>query len=353
MRAMAKEKSGKGPVAWGVLGASHFALMAAIPAMQKAPLVEVRALASRSLEKAEQAARSVNVARAYGSYDELLADPEIEAIYNPLPNNLHVPWSIKAAQAGKHVLCEKPIALSAAEAEQLLRVQQQTGKLIAEAFMVRYHPQWERVVELVRSGRIGTLRAVQTAFSYDNGDLGNIRNQRDAGGGALYDIGGYAINTARLLFGCEPVRVVGMCELDPRSGCDRLSSAILDFGIGQATFMVGTQHVPYQRVHVFGSKGHIELEIPFNAPHDRPCKVRLDDGFVGAADFSVAHSSDDRAETLSLPSANHYTLQWQAFSEAIRSGKPVHNDMPSAVANMRVLDAVFRSAESQRWENVA
>jgi predicted dehydrogenase len=349
---MVKEKSDGDPVTWGVLGASHFAMMAAIPAMQKAPLVSVRAIASRSLDKAQQAARVAQVPRAYGSYEELLADPEIEAIYNPLPNHLHVPWSIKAAQAGKHVLCEKPIAMTAAEAEELARVQQQTGKLVAEAFMVRYHPQWHKVRELIDSGRIGKLRAVQTAFSYDNADLGNIRNQREVGGGALYDIGGYAINTARLVFGCEPLRVVGMCELDARSGCDRLSSAILDFGSGQATFMVGTQHVPYQRVHVFGTKGHIELQIPFNAPHDRPCQVKLDEGFVGAADFTVAQSSDERAETLSIPPANHYVLQWQAFSEAIRSGKPVDNDMQSAVANMRVLDALFRSAQSQRWEAV-
>jgi predicted dehydrogenase len=353
MRAMAKEKSSSDPVTWGVLGASHFALMASIPAMQKAPLVELRALASRSLDKAQQAARSVNVPRAYGSYEELIADPEIEAIYNPLPNNLHVPWSIKAAQAGKHVLCEKPIALNAAEAEELARVQRQTGKLIAEAYMVRYHPQWQQAVEVVRSGRIGTLRAIQTAFSYENTDLENIRNQREAGGGALYDIGGYAINTARLLFGSEPQRAVGVCDVDPRSGCDRLCSAILDFGSGQATFTVGTQHVPYQRVHAFGSKGHLEIEIPFNAPHDRPCKVRIDGGFVGAPDFTVAQSSDERAETLNLEAANHYTLQAQAFSAAIRSGTPVHNDMQSAVANMRVIDAIFRSAQSQRWETIS
>ena len=352
MRAMVEEKSGDRPVVWGVLGASHFALMAAIPAMQKAPLVDLRALASRSLDKAKQAAASVNVARAYGSYEELVADPEIEAIYNPLPNNLHVSWSIKAARAGKHVLCEKPIAMNAAEAEELAAVQRETGKLIAEAFMVRFHPQWEAVVQVIQSGRIGQVRAVQTAFSYTNTDLDNIRNQKDVGGGALYDIGGYAINTARLIFGAEPKRVVGVCERDPNSGCDSLSSAILDFGPGQASFVVGTQHVPYQRVHIFGTKGHLEVEIPFNAPHDRPCKVFVDEGFVGAPDFTVAQSSDDRRELLPSVAANHYTRQWQAFSEAIRKGTAVKNDMQSAVANMRVIDAIFRAAESQRWEAV-
>jgi len=348
MRGMGQEK----PVVWGVLGASHFALMAAIPAMQQAPLVELLAIGSRSLDKAKRAASSANVARAYGSYQELLDDPEIEAIYNPLPNDLHVPWSIQAARAGKHVLCEKPIAMSAAQAEQLAQVQRETGKLIAEAFMVRYHPQWELVTTLISGGRIGQVRALQTAFSYDNRGLDNIRNQKDLGGGALYDIGGYAINTARLVFAAEPKRVVGVCALDPNSGCDYLTSAILDFGVGQANFVVGTQHVPYQRVQIFGTSGHIEVEIPFNAPHTRGCKIYVDDGCVGSPDFTIARTSAERAELFTTPAANQYTLQWQAFSQAIRSGKPIKNDMQSAVANMRVIDAVFRSAETQRWEAV-
>lgn len=352
MRAMTEEKSSNRPVVWGVLGASHFALSATIPAMQKAPGVRVKALASRSLDKAKQAAAQVSVPHAYGSYEELIADPEIEAIYNPLPNNLHVPWSIKAARAGKHVLCEKPIAMTAAEAHDLAQVQRETGKLVAEAFMVKYHPQWEAVEAVIKSGRIGQVRAVQTAFSYTNTDLGNIRNQKEVGGGALYDIGGYAISTARLAFGAEPSRVAAVCVRDAQSGCDALTSAILDFGVGQCTFVVGTQHVPYQRVHVFGTLGHIEVEIPFNAPHNRPCKVLVDDGFVGAPDFTVAESSDDRAETLPLPAANHYTVQAQAFSEAVRGGKPIKNDMQSAIANMKVIDAIFRSADSGRFEAV-
>lgn len=348
---MSEEKSSS-KVRWGVLGASHFALMAAIPAMQKAPLVELRALSSRSLDKAKAAAAQVGIPVAYGSYEELLADPEIDAIYNPLPNNMHVPYSIKAARAGKHVLCEKPIAMTAAEAAELAAVQKETGKIIAEAFMVRYHPQWDTVVEVIKSGRIGPVRAVQTAFSYTNKDLQNIRNQKEVGGGALYDIGGYAINTARLIFGSEPKRVVAVCDVDPASGCDRLSSALLDFEGGQASFVVGTQHVPFQRVHVFGTTGHLEVEIPFNAPHNRPCKVLVDDGFVGAPDFTVAQSSDERQEVVPVRAANHYTEQGQRFSEAVRGGKPVLNDIHSAIANMKVIDAVFRSAASGRWEAV-
>jgi predicted dehydrogenase len=349
---MVDEKPVTRPVVWGVLGASHFALMAAIPGMRRAPLVELRAIASRSLDKARTMAQSAAVPVAYGSYDELLADPEIDAVYNPLTNDLHVPWSIKALRAGKHVLCEKPVSMNAREAEELAQVQRETGKLVAEAFMVRYHPQWAKVVELVQSGRIGPVRAVQTAFSYSNHDLGNIRNQKAVGGGALYDIGCYCINTARLVFGSDPRRAIGLCDWDPESQCDRLTSAILDFGTGQASFVVGTQHVPYQRVHVFGTKGHLEVEVPFNAPHDRPCKIHVDDGFVGAPDFTVAQTSEERRETVSVPAANHYTEQWQAFSQAIRGGTPIQNDLQSAIANMRTIDAIFRSTESQRWEPV-
>lgn len=340
------------PVVWGVLGASHFARMAAIPGMQLAPNVVVRALASRSLDNATRAAAASGVPRAYGSYEQLLADPEIEAVYNPLPNHLHVEWSIAALRAGKHVLCEKPIALRAAEVEELAKVSRETGKLLVEGFMIHHHPQWELVSSLIASGRIGQPRAIQTAFSYTNHDLSNIRNRKDAGGGALYDIGGYAITTARSIFGAEPKRVAAVSESDPTSGCDRLTSAVLDFGVGHANFVVGTQHVPHQRVHVFGTRGHIEVPIPFNAPYDRSCKVYVDDGFVGAPNFTVAEDSDERREVHVLPPANHYTRQWQSFSEAIRGGTPIRYDVQNSLRNMRVVDALFRAARSGRWEDV-
>lgn len=340
------------PVVWGVLGVSHFALMAAIPGMRAAPLVELRALASRSLDKAKRAAAEHGVPVAYGSYEELLGDPAIEAIYNPLPNHLHVEWSIAALRAGKHVLCEKPIALDASDAARLAAAQRETGKLVAEGFMVHHHPQWELVTSLVKAGRVGQPRAVQTAFSYANHDLENIRNQKQAGGGALLDIGVYAITTARLVFGVEPLRVAATSDVDPASGCDRLTSALLDFGVGQASFVVGTQHVAYQRVHVFGTRGHIEVPIPFNAPYERPCKVYVDDGFAGAPNFTVAQDSDERREVHTLPAVNHYTRQWQAFSEAVRTGGAVRCDMAAALANMRVVDAIARAASSRQWEEV-
>jgi len=333
-----------------VLGLNNFAQVAAVPAMRRAPLAKLHALGSRSLAKAERAAAALNGVRAYGSYEQLLADPELEAVFISLPNSLHVPWSIAAARAGKHVLCEKPLALSRAEAESLADVARETGKLVAEGFMLRYHPQWLAVVDLIRSGRIGEVRAVQTAFSYCNTDLEDIRNRPDSGGGALFDIGCYAVNTARLIFGREPERVIGVAERDPRTTCDRLTSAILDFGVGQASFVVGTQHVPYQRVHVFGTRGHLELEIPFNAPHDRPCPVYVDEGFVGAPDFTVRQSSDERAELITTPAANQFTQQWQAMSAAIRSGGTLPNDMQSAIANARIIDAIVRSTNSDRWE---
>lgn len=340
------------PVRWGVLGASHFAIHATIPAMQQAALCRVTAIASRSLAKAEQAALQTGIPRAYGSYEELISDDQIEAVYIPLANHLHKDWTIAAAEAGKHVLCEKPLALSVAQVRQLVSVQERTGVCIAEAFMIRHHPQWEKAAELVRSGRIGQVRAVQTAFSYSNFDPNNIRNQKDLGGGATYDIGGYAINTARLVFGAEPLRAAAVSDIDPITGCDRLTSALLDFGTGQASFVAGTQHVPFQRVHIFGTSGHLEVVIPFNAPNTRPCRLLLDGGLVSAQDFTVTHDSQEFALEIALPAANHYTLQAEEFSRAVRLGVTPRNDVREAQKQMFALEAVLRAARSGAWVSV-
>ncbi|KYF51962.1 NAD-binding protein [Sorangium cellulosum] len=331
------------PVRWGVLGASNFALKVSLPGMKRGPLTQLAALASRDIGKARAAAQSLGIPRAYGSYDELLDDPEIDAVYNPLPNHLHVKWTARAARAGKHVLCEKPIALSARDAEALVAVQRETGKLIAEAFMVRYHPQWQQAGRWVRSGRIGDLVSVQTAFSYFNRDAANIRNRMDVGGGALYDIGCYAVNTSRLLFGREPARAMALVERDPEFGTDRLTSGLLDYGGAHLTFTCSTQAVAYQRVNALGTRGRIEIEIPFNAPADQPCKIFLDDG-------STLDGSS--AKVTSFPVVDQYHLQSEAFSRAIRAGGPVENAIEVAVGNMRVIDALFRSAESGRWEKI-
>lgn len=328
-------------VRWGVLGAAEIALKKVIPAMQRGACAEIAAIASRDLAKAQQAARELGIPKAYGSYQELLADPEIEAIYNPLPNHLHVPWSLRAAEAGKHVLCEKPLALDAAEARRLLEVRDRTGVKIGEAFMVRTHPQWLRARELVRAGRIGELRAIQGFFSYFNRDPANIRNVHAWGGGGLMDIGCYPITTSRFIFGEEPYRVMALAECDPEMRIDRLSSGILDFPSGQSAFTCGTQLVPYQRTHLFGTTGRIEIEIPFNAPPDTPCRIFLDDGsdLYGAA-----------IQTETFPVRDQYTIQGDLFSQAVRGEGEVPVPLEDGIRNMAVIDALFRSAESGSWE---
>lgn len=331
-------------VRWGVLSTSHFALAKAVPAMQKGEWSEIAAIASRDKSKAEDAARKLGIRKVYGSYEELLADPEIEAIYNPLPNHMHVPWSIKAAEAGKHVLCEKPLSMNVAEARQLIAARDKSGVKIGEAFMVRTHPQWLKTRELIQSGRIGDLRSIAGLFSYFNRDTANIRNIVETGGGALMDIGCYPINTSRFIFGEEPSRVLGLIERDPEMKTDRLSSAILDFPSGHAIFTVSTQLVPYQRMQFLGTKGRIEIEIPFNAPKDRPCKIFIDDG----GDIFGQNISPE-----SFPTCDQYTIQGDAFSRAIREGGEVPVPLEDAIRNMAVIEAVFRSAESGKWESPA
>ena len=326
---------------WGVLGVANIAVQKIIPAMQRGERCEITAIASRDLAKAQQAARKLAIPKSYGSYDTLLADREIDAIYNPLPNHLHVPWSIKAAEAGKHVLCEKPIGLSVAKAKQLRDARDRTGVKIGEAFMVRTHPQWLKALDLVRGGRIGDLRAITGFFSYSNADPANIRNILAYGGGGMMDIGCYPIFTARFIFGAEPRRVLAMVERDPRMKTDRLTSAILDFPAGHATFTCGTQLVPYQRVQIFGTRGRIEVEIPFNAPPDRPCRVLVDDG---------SDLFGSGIETHEIPVCDQYTIQGDLFARAVQEGSEVPVPLESSIANMAVIDAVFRSAESGKWE---
>lgn len=329
-------------IRWGVLSTANIGVKKVIPAMQRGQVSTVAAIASRDLARARAAAAQLGIATAYGSYEELLADPGIDAIYNPLPNQLHVPWTLRAAEAGKHVLCEKPLAMDAAEAHSLLAVRERTGVLIGEAFMIRSHPQWLRTRALLDGGRIGTLRSIAAHFSYFNTDPANIRNQPETGGGALYDIGCYCIQSARCAFGTEPVRVCGLIERDPQLGTDRLTSALLDFPAGHAIFTCSTQLVPYQRVHFFGTRGRIEIEIPFNAPPDRPTRL-----FVSGGDL---FGSDIVTET--FPVIDQYTLQGDAFSRAILEGTPVPVSLEEGIANMAVIDAIFQSAQSGTWQPV-
>lgn len=331
------------PVRWGVLGAANIALKKVIPAMQRGHWSRIVAIASRDEAKARAAAGALGIERAYGSYEALLADDDVEAIYIPLPNHMHVPWSIRAAEAGKHVLCEKPIALSAAEARELLAVRDRTGVQIAEAFMVRSHPQWLKVRSLLHAGRIGEVKLISGHFSYFRIDPDDIRSREEWGGGGLLDIGCYPITLSRWLFAAEPSEVVALVERDPQLGIDRLDCALLRFPNGQATFSSGTQLVPHQRMHIFGTTARIEVEIPFNAPPDDACRIFIDDG-------SDLHGKS--REVLEFEAVDQYTLQSDQFAQAVRGLQPMAVSLEDAVANMAVLDALFRSEKSQRWETV-
>jgi predicted dehydrogenase len=330
-------------VAWGVLSSARIGLQRALPGMKKSPWCDLRALASRNEATARTAADTLGIPVAYGSYDALLSDPQIEAIYNPLPNHLHVPLTLKAAAAGKHVLCEKPIAMTALEAEQLRSV---AGKvLIAEAFMVRFHPQWLRARELVREGRIGELRAVQMFFCYKNLDPANIRNAAAIGGGALYDIGCYAVVAGRFFLEAEPVRAVALVDRDPGFGTDRLTSALVDFGGGRhLDFTVSTQIAPHQRIQLCGTQGRIELHIPVNAPQGGVTRLSIDD-------CTSLEGTGILTETLS--ESDQYMLQGEAFSRAVRGEIEFPYGVEDAIANMRVLDALFRSEKTGTWEGVS
>jgi predicted dehydrogenase len=328
-------------VRWGVLGAANIAVKKVIPAMQRGARTQVVGLASREIARAKAAAAALDVPRAYGSYDELLDDPEIEAVYIPLPNHLHVPWAIRAADRGKHVLCEKPIALSAAEAEQLIAARDRNGVRIQEAFMIRTHPQWIAAVALAQDGALGRIQSIVAHFSYHNVDPANVRNVPDMGGGGLADIGCYLVHAARWVLGREPRRVSSLIEKDPALGVDRLASMLLDFDGAHAIATCGTQLVPSQRVHILGEKGRLEIEIPFNAPPDHPCRLLLYDGA----------SPGEAGRVIAFPVCDQYTLQGDVFSEAIRTGRQQPLPLEDSVANMRVLDAVVRSASSGGWES--
>ena len=328
---------------FGILSTANIGVKKVIPAMQQGELTTVAAIASRDLAKAREAAGKLGIPTAYGSYEELLADPNIDAIYNPLPNQLHVPLTVKAAEAGKHVLCEKPISLTVAEARTLLDVRARTGVKISEAFMIRSARQWLRVRELIREGRIGQLRAVNAHFSYFNVDPANIRNHAEMGGGGIYDIGCYCIQSARFAFDQEPKRVVALVERDPQMRTDRLASAILDFPAGQAIFTCSTQMIPYQRVHFLGTRGRIEIEIPYNAPNDRPTRLFID---------STGDLAYGGIATETFPTADQYTLQGDAFARAIFDNTELPVPLEDSIANMAVIEAIFRSGDSGHWEPV-
>jgi predicted dehydrogenase len=314
----------------GVLSVAKIGTVKVIPAMQKCEHAEVVAIASRELARAQEAAAKLSIATAYGSYEELLADTSIDLIYNPLPNHMHVPWSIRAAEAGKHVLCEKPVGLDPKEVLCLIEARDRANVKIGEAFMIHVHPQWLRTREIVQSGEIGELRSMHCVFSFFNRDAANIRNKPEYGGGALMDIGCYPIHASRWIFGAEPRRVSARIERDPDFGIDHTISGLLDFPNGQALFTTSMQMNPYQRVQFFGAKGHIEIEIPFNAPPDRETRIFVRTGTV------------DRTEI--FPICDQYTLQGDAFARAILDNTEVPVPLENALGNMKVMEALLQSA---------
>jgi predicted dehydrogenase len=323
-----------GVVRWGILSTANIGVRKVIPATQKAERCEVIAIASRDGERAARTAAELGIPRAHEGYDALLSDPDVDAVYIPLPNSEHEAWTIAAARAGKHVLCEKPLAMTAAEAEEMIRACADEGVLLMEAFMYRLHPSWEAVRDLVGSGRIGRVRAIQSWFSYFNDDPGNIRNVPELGGGALYDIGCYCINLSRMLFGGEPTGIEASVTRDA-TGTDVLTSAILAFDDDVAVFTCSTRAEPDQRVHIYGTEGRISIGIPFNIPPDRPAEITVTAG----GDPPVSPAS----ETLTFAAADEYTIQAERFANAVLDSRPLPIPPEDAIGNLRVIDAIFRA----------
>jgi len=326
-------------IRWGILSTATIAREDVIPAMQKGVHSEIVAIASQTIEKARQVAEKFKIPKAYGNYDELLADPEIDAVYNPLPNHLHVPWSIKALNADKHVLCEKPISLTLKEGQKLVDfVKTKPDLKLMEEFMYRFHPQWQRAKQFVNNGEIGDLRTIQSFFSFFDENPKNIVNIREFGGGSLLDIGCYNISLSRLIYNGEPKRVCGIVELDQNFNVDSLVSGLLDFGNGTTTFTCSTQLSEYQRVNIFGAKGRIEIEIPFNAPPDKPTKMWF--------------QSEDQIEEIVFDICDQYTIQGDLFSLSIINDTKVPTPIEDAVANMKVIEKITESSKTGSWLDV-
>lgn len=324
-------------VRWGIISTAKIGMEKVIPAMQQSQYCDITAIASRDLNKAKSAAEKLGIPKAYGSYEELFQDPEIDAVYNPTPNHLHVPLSIQALEAGKHVLCEKPIGLSAAEGQSLVDVGKKHPQLkLMEAFMYRHHPQWLKAKELINEGEIGDLRTIQSFFSYFNADPNNVRNQSDIGGGGLMDIGCYNISLSRHIFNEEPKRVCGIVEFDPKFKTDRLASGMMEFSKGTSTFTCSMQLISYQRAIMFGTEGRVEIEIPFNAPPDRPCRMWHELG-------------EGKTETIDIDTCDQYTIQGDLMSQAILNDTDVPTPIEDSVLNMKVIEAIFLSAKENRW----
>ena len=322
---------------WGVLSTAKIGREKVIPALQKSAHNQVVAICSRDAQSARTTADALGIERAYGSYDELLADPDIDAIYNPLPNHLHVDWSIKALQAGKHVLCEKPLGLNTADAQRLVDAAKAHPQLkVMEAFMYRFHPQWQLAKQLIDQGRIGKLYTVHSHFSYNNREPNNIRNKVDMGGGALLDIGCYSISLSRWLFNQEPTEVLGQITPMPGEEVDCLTSALMTFPEGSASFTSATKIEPGQYVEAIGDLGSLYLARPFYNDSSEPVQ-------------RIVITRNREQEIIEVPDHNHYSAMGDAFALSIFNDEPVPTPLADAIANMQVVDAIFTSAAERRW----
>lgn len=329
-------------IRWGIISTANIGMKQVTPGIMASAHSVVTAIASRSLNSAKAAAAELGIEKAYGSYQEMLADPDIDAVYNPLPNHLHVDLTLQAAAAGKHVLCEKPMSLDVADAERLRSITNDV--IVAEAFMVRHHPQWQRALEIVKSGELGELRSINVVFSYFNDDANNVRNMADIGGGAILDIGCYAVTTGRYFFQAEPNRIVSLIDRDPKFHTDRTVSAIADFGKGQQlSFMVSTQMVGKQTVEILGTKARLEIVIPFNAPKNQPTALLIDHGYNHDGSLT-------RREI--IEACDQYTLQAENFALAVLGKKPLAYNVEDAIKSMKVLEALVTSEKTNGWVNV-
>ncbi|NOY36081.1 MAG: Gfo/Idh/MocA family oxidoreductase [Chlorobi bacterium] len=323
-------------VRWGILSTARIGINNVIPALQAGKYSEVVAIASRNGEKARLAAEQFGIPKSYGTYEALLEDPDVDAIYNPLPNHLHLPWSGKAVLSGKHVLCEKPVAPNAEGARQLIGIAAKHPEIkVMEAFMYRFHPQWDRIKQMISEGRIGELRTITSSFSYFNDNPDNYRNVREYGGGGLLDIGCYCISVARYLFGKEPLEVSGNIEEDPDFHVDRLASALLTFGRGTSVFTCATQLFPDQYVTITGTSGQIKLTLPFNPLPEKPA--------------TIIYENAKGTKTIDIEPVDQYMLMTDAFSLSVLEDMPVPTPLDDALNNMKTIDAVFKSAETGRW----
>lgn len=325
---------------WGILGTAKIASKSVIPGLKRGNLCDVRAIASRTEDKAKTVANQFALPKYYSTYEQLLDDPEIEAIYIPLPNHLHVEWSRKALEAGKHVLCEKPLALHTEEVQELIKLRDETKLKIGEAFMVHTHPQWLRAKSMVQNPKFGGLQSIQGFFSYNNRDPENVRNKYSEGGGGLWDIGCYPVHTSRFMFDEEPERVIAGFIYDPKFKVDKMVSAILQFPTGQAAFTCSTQIVPWQTMQFFGEKQRVEIEIPFNQPGDFPARLLIDDG----SDVTGV------PEEIVIPPADQYAIQGDEFARAVIENTEVPVPLENTLYNTAVIRALFRSGESGTWE---